>query len=120
MNFKLDENLGSRGKDFLIKAGHQVETVHDEGLNTASDLTIINTCKSEGLCLVTLDVDFGNPLRFNPADYRGIAVVRLPAKFTFSDLMIAISTLARAVETESIDGKLWIVERGRIRIYRPE
>jgi hypothetical protein len=33
--------------------------------------------------------------------------------------MIAIETLVKAVESDSIEKKLWIVERGRIRIYRP-
>jgi hypothetical protein len=31
-----------------------------------------------------------------------------------------VNTLAKALETELITGKLWIIEIGRIRIYRPE
>jgi len=120
MKFKLDENLGRRGKELLNAAGHDVATVFDQDLNQAADTQIIEACRQESRCLVSLDLDFGNPLRFNPADYCGIAVLRLPAKFSYQDLMIAIQTLANAVETESIDKNLWIVERGRIRIYRPE
>jgi predicted nuclease of predicted toxin-antitoxin system len=120
MKFKLDENLGRRGSDLLTAAGHDVATVFGQNLNQAPDTKLIEACRQEKRCLVTLDLDFGNPLRFDPADYRGIAVVRLPAKFSYSDLMIAVSTLAKAVETEAIDGKLWIVERGRIRIYQPD
>ena len=120
MRFKLDENLGRRGRDLLTAAGHDVATVFDQNLNQAPDTEIIEACRQESRCLVTLDLDFANPLRFNPAGYCGIAVLRLPARFSYEDLMIAMRTLARAVEGESIAKNLWIVERGRIRIHRPE
>jgi hypothetical protein len=55
-----------------------------------------------------------------PAEYSGIAVLRLPSKFSYSDLSFAVATLVKAIENDSIDGKLWIVECGRIRIYRPD
>ncbi len=120
MKFKLDENLGRRGRDLLTASGHDVATVFDQNLSRASDPEIITVCREEQRCLVTLDLDFGNPLRFNPKDYYGIAVLRLPAKCTHEDLLTAILTLAKAVDTESIDQALWIVERERIRIYRPD
>jgi predicted nuclease of predicted toxin-antitoxin system len=119
MKFKLDENLGRRGGDLLTAAGHDVATVFDQNLNHAPDTEVIEACRQELRCLVTLDLDFGNPLRFNPAEYCGIAVLRLPARCSYEDLIMAIKTLAKAVERDSIEKKLWIVERGRIRIYRP-
>ena len=120
MRFKLDENLGRRGRDLLTAGGHDVATVFDQNLNQAADSEAIEACRHENRCLVTLDLDFGNPLLFNPAEYSGIAVLRLPAKCSYQDLVTAIMTLAKAVESDSIDRKLWIVESGRIRIYRPE
>jgi predicted nuclease of predicted toxin-antitoxin system len=120
MKFKLDENLGRRGRDLLTAGGHDVATVFDQKLNHAPDTEVIEACRQERRCLVTLDLDFGNPLPFNPGEYFGIAVLRLPARCSYEDLIIAIETLAKAVARESIEGNLWIVERGRIRIYRPE
>jgi len=96
MRFKLDENLGRRGRDLLTAAGHDVATVFDQNLNQAPDSEIIEVCRQERRCLVTLDLDFGNPLRFKPADYCGIAVFRLPARFSYEDLSIAMRTLAKA------------------------
>ncbi|MDX6444874.1 MAG: hypothetical protein QOH71_1948 [Blastocatellia bacterium] len=119
MKFKLDENLGRRGRNLLTAAGHDVATVFDQNLNHAPDTQVIEACRQERRCMVTLDLDFGNPLRFNPAEFYGIAVLRLPARCSYEDLMIAIETLVKAVEIDSIEKKLWIVERGRIRIYRP-
>jgi hypothetical protein len=46
-------------------------------------------------------------------------VLRLPAKPSHEDLLDAVQTLATALESESIDNQLWIVERARVRIYQP-
>ena len=80
MKLKLDENLGVRCADLLAEAGHDVATVPGEGMCSASDLESIRVCRDEERCLVTLDLDYANTLRFRPSDYRGIAVLRLPAR----------------------------------------
>lgn len=120
MNFKLDENIGQMGRALFVEAGHNVATVLEQNLQSAPDTTVIEVCQAEQRCLVTLDLDFSNPLSFDPANYFGIAVLRLPNRPCYQDLMDAIVTLVRALQTEEITGKLWIVQRGRIRIYQPE
>jgi len=120
MNLKLDENLGAAVAELLRAAGHDAETVRGQGLAGADDRDVIAACRKEGRCLVTLDLDFGNPLLFTPSEYSGIAVLRLPSKPSYSDLLIACRTLVQALEQSDIAGKLWIVQRGRIREYRPE
>jgi hypothetical protein len=57
---------------------------------------------------------------FRPRNYKGIAVLRLPAKVTDHDLTEACQTLIRAMNMDDITGKLWIIQRGRIRVYLPE
>ena len=120
MKLKLDENFGRRCIDVLNAADHDVATVAGQHMSGAADEDVIRTCHSESRCLVTLDLDFANPVRFRPTDYSGIAVIRLSGRASYTELLAAVSTFAKAVETESIAGKLWIVEIGRIRIYRPE
>lgn len=117
MKFKLDENLGHRAQALLEAAGHDVATVHEENLSSASDDEVIHASRHEGRCLVTLDLEFGNPLRYHAADFPGIAVLRLPAKASVAHLENAIHTLTRALRS-TIAGHLWIVEAGRIRIYQ--
>lgn len=118
MNVKLDENLGARGAAILRAAGHRVSTVAEEGLCSASDRKLLEVCRAERKCLVTLDLDFGNPLRFIPSHHAGIAVLRLPRRSTADDLFDAVRTLATGLATGTVEGKLWIVQRGHIREYQ--
>ena len=120
MKLKLDENLGHHTLTILQRAGHDVTTVAQQNISGIPDLELIDLCKSESRALVTLDLDFANPLQFRPNKYAGIAVLRLPSPCSYGHLSTAIMTLARALETESLERKLWIVELDRIRIYLPE
>jgi len=120
MKIKLDENLGSACSALLTTAGHEVSTVRDEGLSSADDEAVIEASRAEGRCLVTLDLDFGNPLRFTPSEYPGIAVMRLPGKPSHADLVDAVRTLNEGLLRDSIHAKLWIIQRGRIRVYQEE
>jgi hypothetical protein len=119
MKLKLDENIGERGRQLLTAAGHDVATVLDQGLQSAADPDVIAACGAEGCCLVTLDLDFSNPFAFPPERYAGIAVLRLPRRPTGADLLAAARQLADALAKRPVAGRLWIVERARLREYTP-
>jgi predicted nuclease of predicted toxin-antitoxin system len=120
LKVKLDENLGDRGAEYFRQAGHDVATVPEQGLCSSADDKLLGICRAEKRCLVTLDLDFGNPLLFKPEDYAGIAVLRLPPKPNPEDLFDAVRTLIQGLTQKEIEGKLWIIQRGRIREYQPE
>lgn len=120
MKLKLDENLGRRAGELLAQAGHGVATVASEGLSSAADEDMIEICRRERRCLVTLDLDFSNPLLFKPSEYAGIAVLRLPRKPSHDDLLAAVQTLIGGLGQGDIDGRLWIVQKGRVREYQEE
>ena len=115
MRLKLDENLGRQTAEVFKLQGHNVATVQEEGLCSTSDRELIELCLREGRCLVTLDLDFRNPLLFHPAKYSGIAVLRLPARPSHRDLLEVAETLATALIHKRVEGKLWIAQKGRIR-----
>lgn len=68
MKIKLDENLGARGAEWLRAAGHDVATLYEQGMTSSSDGELIQHCRFEQRCLVTLDMDFSNPLLFLPTN----------------------------------------------------
>jgi hypothetical protein len=53
-----------------------------------------------------------------PSRYSGIAVLRLPHNPSQKDIERLLRTLIAALERDLVEGKLWIVEDGRIRIYQ--
>lgn len=110
MKFKLDENMGHACIASLKEDGHDVATVYEQGLCGRPDREVINVCKSEDRCLVTMDVEFGNPLLFDPSKYPGIALVRLPSRPSERDLPQAIDSLREGVQR--------VIQPGRVRVYQ--
>lgn len=118
MRFKLDENLTPRLRKLFVAAGHDVSTIYEQEMTSSNDFSVARICKDEERCLVTLDLDFSNPLIFSPHRYHGIAVIRIGKRTSFEDLSSCCSNLILAVAEESIIGKLWIIELNRIRKHQ--
>jgi predicted nuclease of predicted toxin-antitoxin system len=118
VKLKLDANLGTRGHQLLIDAGHDVSTAAIQGLAYSTDATLIATCAAEGRALFTLDTDFANAMRYPPSAYAGIVVVRTQPRTTANDIQAAIRALLRAVGESPLAGRLIVVDSGgRVREY---
>lgn len=118
MKFKLDENIDLRVVSFLQLAGHDVATVPGQGLSSAPDPEVIEVCRHEGRCLVTCDRGFGNRLKYNPSNYAGIVIIRLPSRYTFTNWREAIEIFITALEVSDVTGKLWIIQQGKVLEYQ--
>ena len=119
MRLKLDENLGPDIARLFRSAGHDVHTVPEEGLNGAADSKIAAAAIAEGRILMTLDLDFANPLRLPPQGTPGVVVLR-PSQPLMELIFQVASEVLPFLEKESPEGKIWIVEVGRIRIHSPK
>ena len=117
MRLKLDENAGRRWLQQLQDVGHDVDNVWDEGLSGAPDLEVLAAAVRESRALVTLDLDFASPVRFPPADTAGIAVLHVRDRPGRDDLDVAVGRLVIALAAADLAGRLWIVERERVRQY---
>jgi len=114
-NLKIDENLPVDIADLLKKAGYMATTVHEQGISGYSDSDIAALCKKERYILVTLDNDFTDIRTYPPERYPGIIVLRLKRQDKPFVLEIC-KGMIKAFLTETIEGRLWIVEEERIRI----
>lgn len=118
MKVTLVENLGHSVRRLLELAGHDVTTVFGEGLSKSVDDDVLNAATAEHRALVTFDLDFSNPLRYVPSRSAGIIPLRLRSKPSHEDILTLTRTLIGFLEKERPSGLLWIVERGRVRIYQ--
>jgi len=118
VRFKLDENLDGRLAALLTERGHEADSVVAEGLGGTSDEQLFGKCAEDRRVLVTLDLDFADPLRFPPAGGAGIMVLR-PQRNTLALIRETLAAALPALERDRIEGALWIIEPGRIRVHRP-
>ena len=119
MKFKLDENLGRTAVLAFEADGHDTSSIHRQKMDGADDSKVFELCRTEGRALVTLDLDFANPLTFDPRGSAGVAVLRLSRNPSPSELHEAIHALLDALKTRSIIDSLWIVRPDRIRVWTP-
>jgi predicted nuclease of predicted toxin-antitoxin system len=118
MKIKLDENFGTRTQNIFRLAGHDIQTIRDEGLQGSSDRHLYSVCCAEKRCLVTLDLDFADTIRFSPHQTSGIVVIRVPRNPSLSLLERMIRQFLQMLDKMPIEENLWIVEAGRIRVHQ--
>ena len=119
MKFLVDEDLPRSTSKLLQEYGHEASDVRDAGLRGVSDSEIALYAQKNQLCLLTADTGFADIRNYPPGNYSGIVVLRLPATATSSVIETLLeSFLARIEITDQINGKLAIVETGRVRLRK--
>lgn len=117
MRLKLDENLDVSLAAWLTSLGHDTTTIREEQMSGASDEEVFAVALAEKRCLVTLDLDFSDPLRFPPTNSAGTLVLRVPVPSMAMIRRLLEQAIAHT-SVESPDAQIWIVELGRVRIWR--
>jgi hypothetical protein len=118
MRFILDENLDVTLAPVLQHAGHDVATVPSQGLSGRPDTEIYRICQAERRTLITMDLDYSNPLRFPVTGTSGIIILR-PPRPLIALIRLMFGGLPNLLQKSDPTGRLWIVEPARLRIHEP-
>lgn len=116
MTFKVDENLPEEAADLLIAAGHEADTVRQEGLAGIDDPVLATLLQQEERALVTFDLGFGDIRQYPPQNYQGLIVLRSKRQDKWT-LLTLVRKFIPSLAIEPLAGNLWIVEADRLRIW---
>lgn len=115
MRVKLDENLPAELADDLAALGHDVDTVHGEGLRGAPDTRVVAAARRSRRVLLTLDKGLGDIRRFPPRRYAGIVLFRLEQKGRRA-VRHAVLTLLPQIAEKRLAGRLVVMTRSSLRL----
>jgi predicted nuclease of predicted toxin-antitoxin system len=118
VKFKLDENLPVSSATILTSAGHDVDTVTEEGLVGAPDRDVGAAATVAGRILVSLDRGLGDIRAYPPGSHVGIVVLRLTDQSAAAATK-AVSDLATLTDPDSLAGAVAVLQRGLLRIRHP-
>lgn len=116
---KLDENLSDQLLVEARKRGFDAESVRSQRVTGSRDEVLFELCREEGRTLITLDLDFSDPLHFAPSDTAGTIVLR-PRRPSMEQTAALFNAALSRLESDSAANSIWIIEPGRVRIYRRE
>jgi predicted nuclease of predicted toxin-antitoxin system len=119
MRIKLDENFSTALVELLRKNGFYAESVLEERLSGAADEDLYAKCQEEERCLITLDLDFSNIVRFPAEGTEGIIVIRPNRPATLDVMASMIELFLKALENQDPANCLWILEPHQLRIRKP-
>jgi predicted nuclease of predicted toxin-antitoxin system len=118
LKVKVDENLPLPVALVLRSAGHDVDSVPEEGLTGVSDPEVIKAAIADGRMVFTLDRGFGELAR-SVGDHAGVVVLRLQKEDARSATALVIRFVAQH-DLDELKGCTVIVQSDRVRIRRPE
>lgn len=119
MKIKLDENLPVRLATLLKKFGHEVHTLHEEGLMGHTDGEVWEAAQKESRFLITQDLDFSDSRKFAPGSHHGILLIRLRSP-SRRDLIERIEEMFQKENVREWAGCFVVATERKIRVLRPE
>lgn len=115
MKFKIDENLPTEIAADLRAAGHEADSVTDQGLAGAPDALIMSRVQSEGRVVLTMDKGIADVRAYPPKDYAGIILLRPRTTGRAATLAFVRKNLPSLL-TFDLAGRLFVVTESGIRV----
>jgi predicted nuclease of predicted toxin-antitoxin system len=112
MKLKLDENIPAELLDDLREAGHEADSVREEGLAGAPDPVVLGQARAEERVLLTLDKGIGDLRAYPPSQFSGIVLLRPSSSGRIATLSFARKHVPLLL-TQSLASRLVVVtDRG--------
>jgi predicted nuclease of predicted toxin-antitoxin system len=118
VRFLLDANLPRAAASAVRDAGHEVESIRETSLRSASDDLVFAHAVKTSATLISRDLDFANMQRFAATGTEGIVVLRLPDNTAAVAVAEVIARFLASGLLPHLSGRLAIVEPDRVR-FRP-
>lgn len=115
MKFKVDENLPAELAIELTAAGHDAQTVFDEGLAGSPDPALVDAAHREHRILLTMDKGLADVRAYPPQQYDGIVLFR-PKTQGRRETLEFIRRHLSALFVANVSGHLLVVTDSGIRI----
>jgi len=119
VKIKLDENLPASLAEMLRQAGHDTDTVPEEGLAGQPDPVVWKMTQQSGRLLITQDLDFSDIQQYQPGTHHGILLIRL-ADPSRSQLLTCVRRLIQTEDLESWSGCFVVATERKVRIRHPD
>lgn len=115
MKFKIDENLPAEVAADLRAAGHEADTVSDEGLAGEPDSVIMARVQTETRAILTLDKGIADVRVYPPDRYASIILFRPRTTGRSATLAFVRQHLPGLLQA-SLSGHLFVVSETGIRV----
>jgi predicted nuclease of predicted toxin-antitoxin system len=118
VNFVLDENLAETLGDLLGSAGHDAIHVRSVGLQSASDLVVLDYAASQRAVLISADTDFGAILAATHRSGPSLVLLRHERGRRVERVADMILNNLDQVTGDLEVGAIVVIEDGRVRVRR--
>jgi|ERR1700722_10574035 Domain of unknown function (DUF5615) len=115
MKFKVDENLPREVADDLVRLGHDTDTINDEGLVGADDMTVVEAARASERILLTLDKGVASLLRYPVSEHAGVVLFR-PDSSGRGEVLSFVRLRVEVLLAMELVGRLTVVGPMRIRV----
>lgn len=115
MKFKIDEHLPDELAADLRAAGHDTDTVHDEGLTGSPDSAVMARALSEGGAVLTMDKGIAGVRAYPPAQHVGLILLR-PRTTRRLPMLAFVRRYLPTLLASPLAGHLYVVTETGIRV----
>ena len=117
MRILADMPISPRTVEFLIELGHEVSHASDLSMALSPDEDIVEFARSEGLAILTEDLDFAAILAVTRAVEPGVMILRV-GNWKREQIELRLAHVLQELTEETLYNSIVMIERNRIRVRR--